>query len=162
MPDILTTNYDLVKPENGASADDWGIKWNDNADKIDDALADIQADATAAQSAANQRLLTENKLSEFDDDTKKSTARFNIEAQKLNANLTALSGLVGADDKFPVFTGVGTMSLQDLSDFAKTILDDATAGAVLSSLGIPKVQNQAVFCQATDPGGVANDSVWVW
>ncbi len=44
--------------------------------------------------------------------------------QAANANLTALSGLTGAADKIPKFTGSGTMSLIDLSSLVQ-----AAAGA---------------------------------
>jgi hypothetical protein len=55
-----------------------------------------------------------------------SEARTTLDAQQLNANLTALSGLIsvsnltalagltGASNKLPYFTGAGTMAVQDL------------------------------------------------
>lgn len=48
------------------------------------------------------------------DDTTASQARTTLDAQQLNANLTALAGLLGASNKLPYFTGSGAMALRDL------------------------------------------------
>lgn len=48
------------------------------------------------------------------DDTTASQARTTLDAQQLNANLTALAGLSGASNKLPYFTGSGAMALRDL------------------------------------------------
>ena len=60
------------------------------------------------------------------DDNNANEARATLDAQQLNANLTALSnlisvsnltalaGLTGASNKLPYFTGAGTMAVQDL------------------------------------------------
>lgn len=47
------------------------------------------------------------------DDTTASQARTTLDAQQLNANLTALAGLTGATNKLFYFTGSGAMALQD-------------------------------------------------
>lgn len=45
------------------------------------------------------------------DDTTASEARTTLDAQQLNANLTALAGLNGSANKIPVFDGSGSMTL---------------------------------------------------
>lgn len=47
------------------------------------------------------------------DDENASQARTTLDVQQLNANLTALAGLTGANNKIPYFTGAGAMALSD-------------------------------------------------
>lgn len=47
------------------------------------------------------------------DDVNSSQARATLDAQQLNANLTALAGLTGASNKMPMFSGAGAMVLID-------------------------------------------------
>jgi hypothetical protein len=52
-----------------------------------------------------------------------------------NANLLAIAGLTTAADKLQYWTGSATAGLADFSSFARSIIDDANAAAVRTTIG---------------------------
>lgn len=151
MPDTTTEHYEWVKPENGASADDWGIKWNDNLDDIDADLNDVFDLATGAQTTATDACAKAQNLNDVAD---KAVARSNLglaigtNVQAYNANLAAFAGLGNAAGQIAHFTGGTTMDWFPSTGYMRTLMNTADANAFRTALNL---------CQA---GGTGASGTW--
>ena len=108
-------------------------------------LGYVSGVTSAIQTQIDSKLTASNNLSDV---SSTSTARTNLglaigtNVQAYDAELQAIAGLTSAADKGIQFTGSGTAATFDLTTAGKALLDDASASAQRTTLGLGTIATQ--------------------
>jgi hypothetical protein len=145
MADSTTANYSWKKPENGASSDTWGIKWNENAD-------DIDSDLKAVENKADACLVKTSNLLDLAD---KGAARTNLGLG------TAATQASSAFDAAGAASTAQSNAINSSCQRASNLSDLTNATTARGYLGLGTAATKNITVSASGPSGGANGDIWV-
>jgi hypothetical protein len=163
MADEFTTNYNWTKPENGASSDTWGTKWNTNADDIDTDLKAVSVVADAAAAGATGSLKKADNLLDLAD---KSTARTNLgvaigtNVQAYNPSLAGLAGAAWAINGIPIMGSTNVWGRIISGSVGQALIANETAVQARTTIGLNNVGNYLITVSIGGPSGGGDGDVW--
>ena len=145
MADELTTYYNWKKPENGASSDTWGIKWNQNADEIDD-------DLKAVENKADACLVMASNLSDLTD----------AAAARTSLGLgTAATQASSAFDAAGAASTAQSNAVNSSCQRASNLSDLANTATTRGNLGLGSAATKNITVSTSGPSGGAAGDVWI-
>tara|TARA_R110000803_G_scaffold89099_1_gene156221 strand:+ start:408 stop:2015 length:1608 start_codon:yes stop_codon:yes gene_type:complete len=182
---INSTNFKFNTPDNGTEEDTWGVKLNENWDKIDallqgtsytdtdsNTVEKIRPDLLGGSWAIDNTAVTSSaaELNKLDGVTA-STAELNYIVgatsslqtqlngkQAVDAGLTSISGLTTAANNMIYTTGSDTYAATSLTAAGRALLDDADAAAQRTTLGLGSAATTASTAYATSTQGSTADT----
>jgi len=182
---INSTNFKFNTPDNGTEEDTWGVKLNENWNKIDallqgtsytdtdsNTVEKIRPDLLGGSWAIDNTAVTSSaaELNKLDGVTA-STAELNYIVgatsslqtqlngkQAVDAGLTSISGLTTAANNMIYTTGSDTYAATSLTAAGRALLDDADAAAQRTTLGLGSAATTASTAYATSTQGSTADT----
>ena len=182
---INSTNFKFNTPDNGTEEDTWGVKLNENWDKIDallqgtsytdtdsNTVEKISPDLLGGSWAIDNIAVTSSaaELNKLDGVTASTTelnyivgATSSLQTQlngkqAVDAGLTSISGLTTAANNMIYTTGSDTYAVTSLTAAGRALLDDADAAAQRTTLGLGSAATTASTAYATSAQGSTADT----